>query len=260
MTPEPDRGEELRNALARSLDGYVPSPAPVDRILAAGRTRRARRRVAVLATAAVLAAGLFVSLSRFVADGQPPTERQPPATPSLPAPATTPPPVLPLTAGVGRGTVDGQAWTVRLEFYATPPKGFDTAPVPDLPTTPAASSLLCQRMVIGGVRIDHQGGPWADCRAVDGAHDPAASGSMGLWGLHDKGTAGFRLFVSLPGTGVAYGVMTFTDGTTTTASLRTVPGTGYGAWAVAIRDGRTIAVIDEYDAHHHRVSHSTDWR
>ncbi|MFC4031345.1 hypothetical protein ACFO3J_07630 [Streptomyces polygonati] len=260
MTPEQDLGEELRDALARSLEGYVPSAAPVDRILAAGRTRRARRRAAVLATAAVLAVGLILPLSRL-AGGDTPTGPRIPAPPSRSAPATTAPAVRPQTEEVGRGTLDGQPWSVTLEFYPTWPEGFSVGPLPPgLRQQPVGGSLLCQRMFIGGVRIDHQGGPWSDCQPVDGAEDLSASGSMGLWGTHEKGTAGSRLFVSDAEPGVAYGVVTFADGTKTTAPVRTVPGTGYHAWAVAIRDGRTIAVVDEYDARHRRVSHSTEWR
>lgn len=163
---------------------------------------------------------------------------------------------------IAKGTVDGQKWSVTQEFYATFPAGYEVpAPPPGLPGgTSDATSLLCQRMVVGGVRIDHQGGPWSDCQPVSGAHDPGASGEEGLWGLHDKGTTGARLFVANPAGDVAYGVVTLSDGTRLTARRVSVPTTDYGTWAVAIPDGRTIATVDAYDAHHHRVSHETDWR
>ncbi|HEY3478659.1 MAG TPA: hypothetical protein VGL02_07135 [Streptomyces sp.] len=162
---------------------------------------------------------------------------------------------------IGHGTVDGTPWSVTLEFHATLPKGFKAGTLPPgMPKQPERTSLLCQRMVVGGIRIDHQGGPWADCQPVDGAHDPSAAGEAGLWGLHDKGTTGSRLFVSNPGARVAYGVVTLTDGRRLTARVVAVPHTGYRAWAVAIPDGRTIASVDEFDAHHHRLSHQTEWR
>ncbi|MEV6010444.1 hypothetical protein AB0M29_26960 [Streptomyces sp. NPDC051976] len=162
---------------------------------------------------------------------------------------------------IGHGTVDGTPWSVTLEFHATLPKGFKVGTLPPgMPKQPARTSLLCQRMVIGGIRIDHQGGPWADCQPVDGTHDPSGSGEAGLWGLHDKGTTGSRLFVSNPEANVSYGVVTLTDGERLTAHVVAVPHTSYRAWAVAIPDNRTIASVDEFDAHHHRVSHQTEWR
>ncbi|WUH89403.1 hypothetical protein OG900_04070 [Streptomyces sp. NBC_00433] len=168
---------------------------------------------------------------------------------------------------IGKGEVHGTAWSVTLEFHPTLPEGYDIPSFPpsgvkDAPSTPAkkVTALVCQRMVIDGVRVDHQGGPWADCQPVDGAHDPGRSGEAGLWGLHDKGTSGFRLFVANPESQVAYGVVILADGTRLTARTVTVPGTAYRAWAVAIPQGRTIASVDQYDARDHRISHETEWR
>jgi hypothetical protein len=143
----------------------------------------------------------------------------------------------------------------------TLPKGFSVGSLPQgVKPQPKPASLLCQRMVVGGVRIDHQGGAWADCQPLTGAHDPQGSGGEGLWGLHDKGTTGSRLFVANSEANVASGVVTLTDGTRLKARTVAVPHTGYRAWAVAIPDGRTIATIDQYDARHQRVSHETEWR
>jgi hypothetical protein len=241
MTPEHDQDERLRAALARSVGAYAPSPAPVERILTAGRVRRARRRrAAVLAAAtSVLVAGMVLPLS-CRSDSPEPSHPLPPAT-SPPVHLTAPPVAGPVRAQVGRGTVDGTSWSVTLEYYPT-------------------RFLLCQRMVVGGVRIDHQGGPWTDCRPLTGAHDPHGTGEEGLWGPHDKGTTGSRLFVADPEANVASGVVTLTDGTRLKAHTVTVPHTSYRAWAVAIPDARTIATIDQYDTGHHRVSHETDWR
>jgi hypothetical protein len=124
---------------------------------------------------------------------------------------------------------------------------------------PGPTSLLCQGMVVGGVRIDHQGGPWTDCRPLTGAHDSSEAGEAGLWGLQDKGADGPRLFVANTAADVAYGTVTLTDGQTLTGDSVPVPGTGYQAWAVAIPAGRAIASVDMYDARHHRLSHDTEW-
>ncbi|WP_377270790.1 hypothetical protein [Peterkaempfera sp. SMS 1(5)a] len=164
-----------------------------------------------------------------------------------------------VTQVIGKGRLDGQRWSVALEFHRTLPKGFTPPTLPDGTTVPG-TSLLCQRMTINGVRIDHQGGPWADCQPVTGTHDPHPAGELGLWGLHDKGTTGTRLMVANPEPNVAYAIVTLTDGTHLKATTATVPGTTYKAWAVAIPNGKTIATVDQYNTHHHRLSHDTDWR
>jgi hypothetical protein len=173
------------------------------------------------------------------------------------APAKHAPRVV--TQLIGKGRVDGKPWSVALEFHRTLPEGYDLPTSPDGTTAPG-TALLCQRMYIDGVRIDHQGGPWADCQPVTGAHDPAGSGGMGLWGFQDKGTSGSRLMVANPESEVAFGVVVLTDGTRLKAPTVTVPGTDYRAWAVAIPDGRTIATVDQYDSRHHRLTHDTYWR
>ena len=164
-----------------------------------------------------------------------------------------------VTQTIGKGRVDGHRWSVALEFHRTLPKGYTRPTFPDGTKAPG-NSLLCQRMFIGGVRIDHQGGPWADCQIVTGTHDPQASGEMGLWGLHDKGLSGSRLMVSNPEAKVAYGVLSLSDGTRVKATTVAVPGTTYRAWAAPIPNGRTITAVDQYDARHHRLSHDTNWR
>ncbi|MEU6478023.1 hypothetical protein ABZ858_14225 [Streptomyces sp. NPDC047017] len=167
------------------------------------------------------------------------------------------PPVV--TQMIGGGTVDGHRWSVALEFHRTLPKGYTLPARPDGTTAPGTSSLLCQRMYIGGVRIDHQGGPWADCRPVDGTRDPRVAGGLGLWGLHDKGLSGSRLMVSTPEAAVAHGVVSLSDGTRVKAATVAVPGTVYRAWAAPVPDGRTITAVDQYDARHRLLSHDTDW-
>ncbi|SHN09042.1 hypothetical protein [Actinacidiphila paucisporea] len=165
---------------------------------------------------------------------------------------------------IGKGEVHGTAWSVTLEFYPTLPEGYviPSFSLPGVKAVPAkkVTALVCQRMVIDGVRVDHQGGPWADCQPVDGAQDRDRSREAGLWGMHDKGTSGFRLFVANPDAQVARAVVTLTDGTRLTARTVTAPATAYRAWAVAIPSGETIAAVDQYDVQDHRISHETEWR
>ncbi|MFE0627780.1 hypothetical protein ACFW3D_12495 [Streptomyces sp. NPDC058864] len=262
MTPDHDRRpaqeDWLREAFVRSRDAYPTSQAPVERILATARAGRKRRRAAAAVGAmAGAACVLAVALAVPLHGPRPPVG---PAQHSSPASAPTATATAgPVTVPVGGGTTGGVPWSVALEFHRTLPEGYDLPTAPD--GTPASgTALLCQRMYIGGIRIDHQGGRWSDCQPVTGPHDPAGSGSMGLWGLQDKGTTGSRLIVSNPEADVAYGIVSLTDGTRLKASTVTVPGTGYRAWAVAIPDGRTIAAVDQYDSRHHRLTHDTQWR
>ncbi|MBA9055314.1 hypothetical protein [Streptomyces murinus] len=160
---------------------------------------------------------------------------------------------------IGKGRVDGHRWSVALEFHRTLPKGYTLPTLPDGASAPG-TSLLCQRMYIGGVRIDHQGGPWSDCQPVTGTNDPGPAGEMGLWGLHDKGLDGSRLMVANPEPDVAYGVITLSNGHRVKAATVTVPGTTYRAWAAPIPDGQTITAVDQYDSRHQQLTHDTNWR
>jgi len=256
MTLQPGQDDWLRAASARSHELHTPSPAPLDEILTAGRARRRRRRgtTATAAAACVLALGLGLGLPLSRPHNSPPsTGRSTPAAPPRQGHA-------PISAAGLHGVVDGRRWSVVWEFYPTLPKGFGL-PSRDGATSPAGkSSLVCQRMVIGGVRIDHQGGPWADCTTVQGTHDPSRAGEAGLWGLHEKGTSGTRLFVANPEADVAYGVVNLKNHTPLKATTITIPGTSYRAWAVAIPNGQTITSVDTYNTHHQRLSHDTYWR
>ncbi|MFI1764018.1 hypothetical protein ACH41H_18480 [Streptomyces sp. NPDC020800] len=255
MTPDHGQEDWARAAFARSREAYPSSQAPVDQILTAARARRKRRRAAavVASAACVLGFGLTVAFLKPPPDAVAPSRRPPPpvSSPVTPAP-------VPVSVRVAEGTTDGHRWSVALEFHRTLPKGYTLPTLPDGTTAPGRS-LLCQRMYIGGVRIDHQGGPWADCQPVTGTHDPHASGEMGLWGLHDKGLNGTRLMVSNPEPDVAYGVVSLSDGTQVKAATVTVPGTTYRAWAAPVPDGRTITSVDQYDTHHNRLTHDTNW-
>jgi hypothetical protein len=88
------------------------------------------------------------------------------------------------TLPVSHGVVDGTAWSVSLEYYAYVPAGYDADPDRTI------TGVVCQRMYIGGVRVDHQGGPWSDCWGVTGPGDTYGNGSTGLWGFQDKGLSG----------------------------------------------------------------------
>ncbi|MFE2096576.1 hypothetical protein [Streptomyces sp. NPDC059468] len=255
MTPDHGQEDWARAAFARSREAYPSSQAPVDQILTAARARRKRRRAAaaVASAACVLGLGLTVALLKPPSDAVAPARR-----PSPPASSSFTPAPGPVGVRVAEGTTDGHRWSVALEFHRTLPKGYTLPRLPDGSTAPG-TSLLCQRMYIGGVRIDHQGGRWADCQPVTGTQDPHASGELGLWGLHDKGLSGSRLMVSNPEADVAYGVVSLSDGTQVKGATVTVPGTTYRAWAAGIPDGRTITAVDQYDIHHKRLTHDTNW-
>ncbi|MEV7503076.1 hypothetical protein [Streptomyces sp. NPDC093018] len=260
MTPDHGQEDWVRAAFARSREAYPSSPAPVDRILTAARARRKRRRTAaavaaVASAACVVGIGLSTTFLGPRPDSVAPARlpAPPASSPYTPAPSNTPAPST-VTVRVADGTTDGKRWSVALEFHPALPKGYAPPPHGGLGT-----SLLCQRMYIDGVRIDHQGGPWSDCQPVTGTNDPGPAGEMGLWSLHDKGASGTRLMVANPEPDVAYGVITLTDGHQIRATTVTVPGTGYRAWAAPVPDGRTIAAVDQYDRHHHRLTHDTNW-
>ena len=273
MTPEPGRDEPLRAALARSAAAYLPSPAPVDRILQQGRARRARRRAGyTAATAAVLVVGAAVPTALHqggsgrdtaapaaTATAQRTGTTTAPATPTESAKSTAPADTAPVTTEVRSGRTDGTDWSVTLIFYPKRPAGFPTGPLPGGITLPPKSAAICAHVVIGGVRVDHQGGRWSDCDGVDGAADPNEGDFFeGPWGLHDKGLSGTRVFVcSLQA--AASGTVTLTDGTKVTGHSVRVPGTAYRAWAAPIPGGATIATVDSFDARGHRIAHETNW-
>lgn len=230
------------------------------------------RKAAAAAAAAAALAGVSLGASAVAATSGPsahradasvPVAAQPVAAQPVAArPAASPRHQRPrvVTQLIGEGRVDGVRWSVALEFHRTLPKGY-TVPTLLNGTTAHANSLLCQRMTIDGVRIDHQGGPWADCQPVNGTHDPHPAGELGLWGPSDKGTTGTRLIVANPQTNVAYAIVTLSNGTHLKATTTTtLPGTTYRAWATAIPNHTTITAVDQYDTHHHRLSHDTKWQ
>jgi hypothetical protein len=160
---------------------------------------------------------------------------------------------------VGSGIIDGKEWSVTLEFYPEVPKDFPssewTSGFGD--SRPEDPSLLCQRVFIGGIQVDHQAGPWAGCAVVDGRHD--FSEGAGLHGLSDKGASGTRIFVGNPAPGTATARLTLDGGTVRTAEVVTLPGTSYRAFALPIADGETIASVDTFDIRGNRLTHETYW-
>ncbi|GAA3979783.1 hypothetical protein GCM10022384_31520 [Streptomyces marokkonensis] len=160
---------------------------------------------------------------------------------------------------VGSGIIDGKEWSVTLQFYPEITEGF---PSGDLASglggsRPGDPSLLCQRVFIGAVQVDHQAGPWAGCAVVDGRDDSVEG--AGLHGLTDKGTSGTRIFVGNPASGTATARLTLDGGTVRTAEVVTLPGTSYRAFALPIADGETIASVDTFDGQGNRLTHETYW-
>ncbi|MFE0801324.1 hypothetical protein [Streptomyces sp. NPDC058812] len=160
---------------------------------------------------------------------------------------------------VGSGIIDGKEWSVTLRFYPEVPRDFPSADWisgfgDSRPEDPA---LLCQRVFIGGVQVDHQAGPWAGCSVVDGRGDFVEG--AGLHGLTDKGTSGTRIFVGNPASGTATARLTLDGGTVRTADVVTLPGTSYRAFALPIADRETIASVDTFDGQGNRLTHETYW-
>ncbi|MFE0823589.1 hypothetical protein [Streptomyces sp. NPDC058847] len=160
---------------------------------------------------------------------------------------------------VGSGIVDGKEWSVTLRFYPEVPEDFPstdgTSGFGD--SRPQNPALLCQRVFIGGVQVDHQAGPWAGCSVVAGRDDFVEG--AGLHGLTDKGTSGTRIFVGNPASGTASARLTLDGGTVRTAEVVTLPGTSYRAFALPVADGETIASVDTFDGQGNRLTHETYW-
>ncbi|WP_042421659.1 hypothetical protein [Streptacidiphilus anmyonensis] len=158
---------------------------------------------------------------------------------------------------VGQGRMGRVGWKVKLEYYRHLPHGYQVPTPPPGVKLPKYTGLLCERMYLGGVRVDHQGGPWSDCQGVTGPTQPV--GGEGLWGLTGKGTTGYRLFVGQDAPPVAYAVLTFTDGHHYRADSVHLRGTAFNAFAIPISKGRYIRSVDTFDAAGKRLSHETYW-
>ncbi|RAG80393.1 hypothetical protein DN069_38360 [Streptacidiphilus pinicola] len=159
---------------------------------------------------------------------------------------------------VGQGRMGHVSWKVVLEYYRHLPRGYHVPSMPPGIPTPKYTGLLCERMYLDGVRIDHQGGPWSDCNGVTGATRPIGT-EEGLYGLTAKGTSGYRLFVGETSAPVGYAVLTYTDGHSYRANSAHLRGTGFNSYAIPISKGRYIRSVDTYTADGHRLSHETDW-
>ncbi|WP_055417525.1 hypothetical protein [Streptomyces pactum] len=241
-------------------------------ILDGARARRSRRTT-VNAAAGVLVAAVTAAVVLPLLSG-PPQD-------AGPRPAASPPSESPvpdaLEAGersrvVRSGSIDGKEWSVTLTFYPDAPVGYpsadaDTGDKADRDadgssgfgggSRPEGLSLLCQRVFIGGVQVDHQAGPWAGCAVVDGRDDFVEG--AGLHGLSGKGTSGTRIFVGNPAPGTATARLTLDGGTVRTAEVVTLPGTSYRAFALPVADGETIASVDTFDGQGNRLTHETYW-
>ncbi|WP_331755497.1 hypothetical protein [Streptomyces sp. NBC_01643] len=251
--PDPVENE-LRHAMMGAAHGYEPSPAPTQEILRSGQARRARRRTVTAAACAVLVACLGTSVTSLAGSPNRDTSMGQPA-----APAASPS-LSVVSQVVGSGVVDGKSWSVTAKFYPTFPAGFKVqAMLGGARKGPAGKSLLCRQTVIGGVRVDHQGGKWSGCRVVNGTSDITGQGA-GLHGPGDKGLTGIRIFIGNPDTKVTRAVITLKDGRHLKASVRTLPGTNYRSFAIPLGNGQTIASVDQYNASNHRLTHDTFWR
>ncbi|MCX2185681.1 hypothetical protein KV205_34990 [Streptomyces sp. SKN60] len=116
-----------------------------------------------------------------------------------------------------------------LEFYPVLPADCVAPPKEGFGQETSGKSRLCQRTVIGGVRVDDQGGPWLGCQAVAGAHDARVAGGAGYEALRDTGLSGVRVFVGIPGAGIPVG------------------------------EGQMITSVDQCNADNQRLSNDTYW-
>jgi len=175
----------------------------------------------------------------------------------------------PVTAVVGEGRVDGQAWKVALTYYPTFPKGFTPPPQTPPPGWPKnqpwpthkGHSLLCLNVTLGAKSLS--GGPLDSCDIVNGPNDTTAVSSGGLWGTKDKGTTGTHLLIvrfDASSPTIAHAVATYRNGHHLTVPAIPLPTTGYRAYAIPVAAGNPLTTVDDYDTHNHLVSHNTQWR
>ncbi|MET8506308.1 hypothetical protein ABZV60_16840 [Streptomyces sp. NPDC004787] len=248
--------DDLRRAMEQTSRQHRPSAIPMQEIIRQGKARRTRRRTAFSAAGAVLAAGLILPFIHF-ATGSGGAEGHVAAPPQ-------PPEAAKVSQVVGSGAVDGMAWSVALDFYPTVPKDYKVPARAGVPAEgTAGKGLVCRRVVLGGVRVDRQGGAWSGCHMVNGAYDAGSWGGAGLHGMSDKGVSGSRIFVGRTvagkgGQNVTRAEVTLKSGKRLAAEVNTVAGTGYGAFAVPIGQGQTIASVDQY-AGSKRLTHETFW-
>ncbi|MET8506307.1 hypothetical protein ABZV60_16835 [Streptomyces sp. NPDC004787] len=166
---------------------------------------------------------------------------------------------------VGSGAVDGMAWSVSLDFYPTVPGDYKVPAKAGVPAEgTAGKGLVCRRVMLGGVRVDQQGGAWSGCHTVNGAYDAGSWGGAGLHGMSDKGVSGSRIFVGRTvagksGQNVTRAEITLKSGKRLEAKVNTVAGTGYGAFAIPLSKGQTIASVDQYSGSK-RLTHESFWK
>jgi hypothetical protein len=239
--------QRLRRTMEHMAARHEPAPVPMQRILRASRVRRTRRRTLTAAAAACLLAGLAVPVARLTSDGARRVD-MPPAVTATPSPHPSAHLSAPaaVSAPIGSGTVAGVPWSVTLVYYPRLPAGYVR---PDGLGTTVYRSLLCKRTVVAGIRVDRQGGQWADCYLLTGPDDPddgSALFTASTPGQHDT-----RVFIGHPVAGTTHAVVTLHDGHRSAARVVDVPGTAQRAYAVALAAGSSIAYTQEYDASGH---------
>ncbi|MET9994316.1 hypothetical protein ABZ061_32835 [Streptomyces mutabilis] len=173
---------------------------------------------------------------------------------------------------VSSGDIDGKEWSVTLTFHPEVPDDFPSADTAAGDTAdrdadggsgfgggsrPEDLSLLCRRVFIGGVQVDHQAGRWAGCSVVDGEADSVQG--AGLHSLSGKGLSGTRIFVGNPASGTVTARLTLDGGAVRTAQVVTLPGTSYRAFALPVAEGETIASVDTFDGQGNRLTHEAYW-
>ncbi|GAB2611918.1 hypothetical protein GCM10027168_50870 [Streptomyces capparidis] len=245
----PDPAEDdLRHALERAARRHEPAPAPVADIVRAGRARRARNRALV---AAAVCAVVAVGVGTTVLGAAGPQGTQPSGSTRTAAPASPPrtPPSAVTSTGVASGTMDGLSWSVRLEYHPRLPADYHEE------RGPQARGLLCERILIGGTRVDAEGGPWSGCTPVAGPRDVVPQ--AGVHVVDEPGAARSRVLAAQPGPDVARAVITYAGGERRTAEVAAVPGTAFRGYAFPVRKGQYIEAVEEYDAHGALLSRET---
>ncbi|MGK4583069.1 hypothetical protein [Kitasatospora sp. HPMI-4] len=226
--------DRLAAALARAAQRIEPSPAPLEEILRAGRSRRTRRR-ALLGTAGACALVAAVGVPWALQAGPAPwAEYLRPAAPTAPV----------LQGGVsrvvGKGVLGGTAWSVSLTYYPHTPEDFAPGHNP--------AGLVCLSTVVGGKSVS----PYGDCSGVTGPGDKTTA--LGMYGTRTL-PGGATLFIAQPKEKVVAATMTYADGHTTTVDKVTIPDTAFSAYVIPVPADRHMAGLDEYDAQHHVVAH-----
>ena len=142
---------------------------------------------------------------------------------------------------LGQGVMDGKTWSAKLVYYPTTPANFAPGHNP--------KGLVCIAVTINGKTV---GGYGEECEGVTGPDDPNTN--LGMYG-QDYYPGGSSLFFGQPVADVASATMTFTNSHPITVQKVTIPGTDFSAYAIPVAAHLGMKGLDEYNSHHHVVSH-----